>query len=845
MPARPSPPAWRVPRRRLDALLDRTPRLAVVRGPAGSGKSTLVRDWVPASGERVVHVEVTRLAAPSALWRAVARGLGPAPACLDECSLACAVAAAQSLDHPVTVVLDDLDVLACTTTEDGVVRLLAAAPRLRVVVTGRTPTGLEGPPHDAVLDVQMVGPDELAPSPEEAASVLAAAGAPSSPAAVRAALAVAGSTVLGVRVLGLAAARHELELGPAAAAAMRATVAEASHRAVFGRAGARERARTAVPLAALDRIPAGVVADVLDPGDRHLAADLLPALAALGAGRWEAPGHDVFRLGPLVRDGLRPAFERLSLGRRTEIRSVAARHALAHDDPATALALALDAGDLALASRVAMLHWRVLSSAHRDSTIRGVEAVDPRAYPHHPFLEVLLALSLNGTADRQTQSLELFASSVAHLQERAKVAALDEAVIIDAYLSGVLRQSGRSEEAVEAALRADRGAHEIAVGSSPDVDALRSQMDEQNAMTLYAAGFARRALGVLRAGFARDGASGASWQSVTLLSGIGAAEGHQRAAAAHARTTRALPWAPIAAGPYVRAFGLLAEVYGTIERVDLAEAQERLDEIEGEAGANEHWVVFAQAQAYTDLLAGRALAGASRLARKTAEMAPRPLTPFRRSRLAALQAMLALGAGQGDRALASLRDADTADLPVRVVLARTRLALGEDQEAFTLLMDPTGIAESGPRLLAQRLLLLAATSARLGRPGPAVALAQDAVGALDAGGIRTPLLVLPTDERERLALLLDVPDAASAAVLRSAPLDRDVLPSVVRVSGLSDREIVVLEGIARGHDVPSLAAELYVSPNTVRTQVKSIYRKLGVTTRQDALAAAAQRGLLP
>ena len=42
-----------------------------------------------------------------------------------------------------------------------------------------------------------------------------------------------------------------------------------------------------------------------------------------------------------------------------------------------------------------------------------------------------------------------------------------------------------------------------------------------------------------------------------------------------------------------------------------------------------------------------------------------------------------------------------------------------------------------------------------------------------------------------------------------------------------------------------IAAELYVSHNTVKTQIAPIYRKLGVATREDAVARARERGLLP
>jgi LuxR family maltose regulon positive regulatory protein len=41
-----------------------------------------------------------------------------------------------------------------------------------------------------------------------------------------------------------------------------------------------------------------------------------------------------------------------------------------------------------------------------------------------------------------------------------------------------------------------------------------------------------------------------------------------------------------------------------------------------------------------------------------------------------------------------------------------------------------------------------------------------------------------------------------------------------------------------------MAQSLYVAPSTVRTQIKSIYRKLGVSSRSAAVEDARARGLI-
>jgi LuxR family maltose regulon positive regulatory protein len=62
---------------------------------------------------------------------------------------------------------------------------------------------------------------------------------------------------------------------------------------------------------------------------------------------------------------------------------------------------------------------------------------------------------------------------------------------------------------------------------------------------------------------------------------------------------------------------------------------------------------------------------------------------------------------------------------------------------------------------------------------------------------------------------------------------------------LTDRELVVLRLLATTLSQPEIAQELYVSVNTVRTHIQGIYRKLGVASRKEAVAAAREQELLP
>jgi LuxR family maltose regulon positive regulatory protein len=77
--------------------------------------------------------------------------------------------------------------------------------------------------------------------------------------------------------------------------------------------------------------------------------------------------------------------------------------------------------------------------------------------------------------------------------------------------------------------------------------------------------------------------------------------------------------------------------------------------------------------------------------------------------------------------------------------------------------------------------------------------------------------------------------------IAAAPAQRVVLFGGVE---LSERELTVLKYLATRLTTREIAAELYVSMNTLRTHTKSIYRKLGVESRTAAADAARSAGIL-
>jgi LuxR family maltose regulon positive regulatory protein len=61
---------------------------------------------------------------------------------------------------------------------------------------------------------------------------------------------------------------------------------------------------------------------------------------------------------------------------------------------------------------------------------------------------------------------------------------------------------------------------------------------------------------------------------------------------------------------------------------------------------------------------------------------------------------------------------------------------------------------------------------------------------------------------------------------------------------LSERELTVLKLLASELSQREIGSELYISLNTVKGHARSIFRKLGVATRADAVARARELGLI-
>jgi LuxR family maltose regulon positive regulatory protein len=192
-----------------------------------------------------------------------------------------------------------------------------------------------------------------------------------------------------------------------------------------------------------------------------------------------------------------------------------------------------------------------------------------------------------------------------------------------------------------------------------------------------------------------------------------------------------------------------------------------------------------------------------------------------------------------------------------LVVARLLIAQGEAEKALSLLKDWQVDARANGRVRSQMETLILVTLAHAALedfPQAKQTLVQALVLAQPEGYRRIfldegePLMailqdILPEIQDESLAsyaralLYTKVQEIGRENVMLSSG-------SGIAIEPLSEQEQRILSLIGAGFTNPEIAEELVISLNTVKTHVKSIYRKLNMSSRKEARQAARQLNLV-
>lgn len=179
--------------------------------------------------------------------------------------------------------------------------------------------------------------------------------------------------------------------------------------------------------------------------------------------------------------------------------------------------------------------------------------------------------------------------------------------------------------------------------------------------------------------------------------------------------------------------------------------------------------------------------------------------------------------------------------PGHLTLARARVesASGQHRRALATLTPLVEHAGASPRLLIETLMTAATACLHLEEPENAAGAMRHALRLAREYDLAGSLSTVGRRDFIRLTEAAAVGgDDLVVLVQRSARF-----PDATSAPQLTARERAVLRELATGATTAQIAERLFVSPNTVKTQLSSAYRKLGVASRKEAEAAVRRLGL--
>jgi LuxR family transcriptional regulator, maltose regulon positive regulatory protein len=847
-------PRSAIERPRLLSTLDEgaDARLTLVTGPAGSGKTVLLSSWGATRRATTLIRVGSEDWTVAGLWAKLAGALPPSDAATSRPVPRTPEAVVEQLVERAgrqagrrarTLVLDDFHLADSPDVRATLDLLLQADRAPRLVVGSKVAPWLSLERLRLAGALKEVRGADLQFTLEEAERLLAEDGIALSPEALQSLWTRTEGWAAGLRLAALSLADRP---NPDVAAAMFSgeDTAVASYLVEEVLQGQGSEARELLlATAVLDQVSAPLANALAGRGDAAMILDGLADANALVVpldrrGEW-------FRYHPLLRDLLRSRLARRGPAHVARQHRRAATWFMERDRPLDALHHAVRAGDWDCVTGILASCWMQLRAAGHGPILDGVlAAVPPSVVEARP--EAALVAAARRLDHGDPAAADAFLATAVHLRHR---------------LHGSRRARFAGELSVVRLMRAGRdGDLESGLRSLPAILALgRSGSPRWREVAALAhIEIARVEVAVGAEGCERR------LRIAELLAGDGGAmpqlavEAQGQRAWRHALDGK-LRAARVAAGPASTnelqrpASALLASALVAAESGDLRDAAEQLSAARRAAAGGGvqpgrlRRLEIAFVEARVALAADRAEAEAACAALRAeldGWLPGRCLWGLGRTAAVELQVML----GRADEALADLQ----AQRGPGAVLAVGRIAalLGTDRAGQALIHGRRVIACAALPLpsAVSAWALTAVAAEREGDPGLAQRYGERALELAEAEGLRLSL-----------AAVGDGLDPILRRLLRSGTAHRSLIGEVIELTRLlgpgarpvvegdeplTNRELAVLRYLPTLLSTTEIAAELFVSVNTVKSHLKRVYRKLGVSSRRTAVEHARDQGLI-
>ena len=846
-----------VDRPRLYEILD-SPlvRACVIQGPTGSGKTTLVRSWMLQQDRRGPLLWVSLddgITTRTAFWHHVVAsavrmgGLDREQAAAIESQLgqeldpvriaACVLSAAG----PVILALDAYEHLgdASARIDADLARLLLEVPQLRVTITTRG--------HTALADLDLPGPGfvrvitlgELALTADEVGALIESqTGIEDEQLAASVAHATRGFP-LTVRAVVLALS--QLGRIPGVDAMDWDTIVAA-------------RLESLLP----DPVAVGFVTDTSVPPyvDLDLAARLsgvedpavlLAMLERNGFGRWipYARGRHVFRYVETIRDTFRARAADDAERFRRSCGATAVWLLENEEVVDQALRFAIESGDYALADRIFVALVIGNPDAYTSDRFLAPLRSVPEAMLHrYPMLAFGLGLAVMSNRMERLDAPRAFRIAV---ESTAYPAYLEPS--IDAFSHAGMRAisrrlaldfPGSAAACAEAARLVDEIDPAVLERHREHVGTVLRQLS----FSIWLGGDLDGAIATMNRSVALCDRPAPRTYSTVYVAGASAFAGETHQAAAIMASVDPNAWPPELRGSSMNVLGLLADAYIRLDALDFPGALDALEGTRRYLRTNESWPFLAAAWVSARHGLGQGLAEAERVTRELTGPV-RPPSAGDNVATERLRAVLALAwmAGGDHRAAGEVLEGRPDRPHLAAACVAWLLGAGRDGEALELARAALALPGHTARTRAETQTFGAVAALRRADAATAGAWLTAAGLAAETAGARMHVAALDPLDRQALRGLAERHGEEGLLHYLDVRLP-STAPERLSTATLTPRELVVLSALAEHDGTRAMADALFVSPDTVKTQLRSIYRKLGVSSRRAALTVARETGLL-